>query len=494
MAAMRRPRYSLFWEETECLNYYGMLSLHEIFDIIGSQLTETDVEVLSFLLDETYHGTHPLNPAGWVPEVCPENPQANEGDSPSPRLLAAWRRLQPRGSPSPDAARHKPKSGLDLLLELERRGYLSEGNLEPLLQLLRVLTRHDLLPFVSRKKRRTVSPDRNIVEYFGEDHKEVGSPGLTDPSEQTDVSQNRFSGQWRAGVDPSRPAPNSTRRKRRRGRGRRSGRASGTASRSAAELPEAPPQAQPVPEKVTCDIRLRVRAEYSEHESALRGGVSSDKQQPLERQFELFSRASSVLRARDLGSVICDIKFSELGNLDAFWADYLSGALLEALKGVFITDSLKRAAGREGVRLLVSVDQDDYEEGRRLLLESQERTWRGVLETTKAVINGEEGRGFEPVAKKEGRAGMKGATVHRSHLHGVARSFTASPDHGLISAERSPTCPTSAEHSGSRASSGKPLRRLPLASSKPTLGVPVGDQSRKYRPGDGRPGPGAQLG
>ncbi|KAG7469290.1 hypothetical protein MATL_G00127280 [Megalops atlanticus] len=121
------------------------------------------------------------------------------------------------------------------------------------------------------------------------------------------------------------------------------------------------------------DIRLRVRAEYSEHESALRGGVSSDKQQPLERQFELFSRASSVLRARDLGSIICDIKFSELGNLDAFWADYLSGALLEALKGVFITDSLKRAAGHEGVRLLVSVDQDDYEEGRRLLLESQGR-------------------------------------------------------------------------------------------------------------------------
>lgn len=119
------------------------------------------------------------------------------------------------------------------------------------------------------------------------------------------------------------------------------------------------------------DIRLRVRAEYSEHESVLRGRVSSDKQQPLERQFELFSRASMLLRARDLGSIVCDIKFSELANLDAFWADYLSGALLEALKGVFITDSLKRAAGQEGVRLLVSVDQDDYEEGRRLLLSNQ---------------------------------------------------------------------------------------------------------------------------
>lgn len=125
---------------------------------------------------------------------------------------------------------------------------------------------------------------------------------------------------------------------------------------------------------LTADIRLRVRAEYSEHESALRARVSSDKQQPLERQFELFSRASLLLRARDLGSIVCDIKFSELQNLDAFWADYLSGALLEALKGVFITDSLKRAAGQEGVRLLVSVDQDDYEEGRKLLLSNQTHT------------------------------------------------------------------------------------------------------------------------
>lgn len=112
---------------------------------------------------------------------------------------------------------------------------------------------------------------------------------------------------------------------------------------------------------------MRVRAEYLEHESALRDGVSSDKQQPLERQFELFSQANSLLRARDLGSIVCDIKFTELDNLEAFWGDYLSGNLLEALKGVFITDSLRMAAGMEGVRLLISVDQDDYEEGRRLL-------------------------------------------------------------------------------------------------------------------------------
>ncbi|MGH0192420.1 UNVERIFIED_CONTAM: hypothetical protein FKN15_012588 [Acipenser sinensis] len=116
------------------------------------------------------------------------------------------------------------------------------------------------------------------------------------------------------------------------------------------------------------DVRLRVRAEYCDHEAALRGGVSSSKPGLAERQFDLFSQADALLRSRDLGAIVCDIKFSDLSYLDAFWKDYLSGALLEALKGVFITDSLRRAVGREAVELLVSVDEEDYAEGRRRLL------------------------------------------------------------------------------------------------------------------------------
>ncbi|KAA0703170.1 DNA-binding death effector domain-containing protein 2 [Triplophysa tibetana] len=355
MAKRQCTRYSLYWEETECLSYYEMLSLHEIFEIVGSQLTETDVEVLSFLLDETYPGKHPLDPEGWA-EESPERPDGTpQSKSPCPRLLMAWRRMQPQNEPCPVASRHRPKSGVELLLELERRGYITEGNLKPLFQLLRILTRHDVLSFVSQKKRRTVSPERERIDY-----PELEYRGKTQISPNTDIPslENTQDHQWRTGVSSSSTTTTPSRRKRGRGCQRN--------SRSLMEI-----QPQPTPNKVTCDIRLRVRAEYSEHESALRDGVSSDKQQPLERQFELFSRASLLLRTRDLGSIVCDIKFSELANLDAFWADYLSGALLEALKGVFITDSLKRAAGQEGVRLLVSVDQDDYEEGRKLLLSNQ---------------------------------------------------------------------------------------------------------------------------
>ncbi|XP_005925214.1 death effector domain-containing 1 isoform X2 [Haplochromis burtoni] len=359
MAAVHHQGYplrdSLYWDETECLNYYGMLSLHEVFEVVGSQLTETDIEVLSLLLNETCSATHPLDPAGWTVEPREDNPD-DPGVAPSPQLLKAWQQLKPTGSQQPFLD-PKPNSGLELLLQLERRGYFSDGNLAPLLQLLRVLTRHDLLPLVSHKKRRT---ERIGQRYEIESTESVCTSGISSSCRETETPLTSFAHQLETGIYTPVAVPCASRRRKKRGNGW--SRKSKKTSRQSHPLP--PP---PAPQKVSCDIRLRVRAEYLEHESALRNGVASDKRQPLERQFELFSQASSLLRARDLGSIVCDIKFTELANLEAFWSDYLSGALLEALKGVFITDSLRNAAGSEGVRLLISVDQDDYEEGRRLL-------------------------------------------------------------------------------------------------------------------------------
>lgn len=95
--------------------------------------------------------------------------------------------------------------------------------------------------------------------------------------------------------------------------------------------------------KILPDIRLRVRAEYCQHETALQGNVFSNKQDPLERQFERFNQANTILKSRDLGSIICDIKFYELTYfyLDTFWRCYINGSLLGALKGIFITESFK---------------------------------------------------------------------------------------------------------------------------------------------------------
>lgn len=145
------------WEEEECLEYYGMLSLHRMFDVIGSQLTDSDIEALSFLLSESYPFTHPLDPNIWTVEEA--------GEVPGSALLAAWQRWNRSSNVSnngnldtPDLRR--PKNGTELLLELERRGKCDESNFKHLLQLLRILTRHDLLPYASLKRPRTVSPER----------------------------------------------------------------------------------------------------------------------------------------------------------------------------------------------------------------------------------------------------------------------------------------------------------------------------------------------
>ncbi|XP_064296460.1 DNA-binding death effector domain-containing protein 2 isoform X2 [Phalacrocorax carbo] len=290
------------WEEEECLEYYGMVSLHRLFEVVGAQLTPSDVAVLSFLLDEAHPPSHPLDPSLWGGE-----------DAPAP-LLERWRRRRPRRrSGDAEEGRARPRDGVELLLELERRGLCDEGNFRHLLQLLRVVTRHDLLHCVTLKRPRTGSSSGK---------RKRTSRGRTRPPL------------------PRRPAP--------------------------------PPHQDP-PAKVTCDIRLRVRAEYCEHEQALRRGVASRRPRGPGRQLDVFGQASGVLTARDLGSLLCGITFSELSYLDAFWGDYLSGSLLEALKGVFLTEGLRRAVGREDVRLLVSVDQDDYEEGRRLLLLAAQR-------------------------------------------------------------------------------------------------------------------------
>ncbi|KAK2488967.1 hypothetical protein MC885_010864 [Smutsia gigantea] len=334
------------WEEDECLDYYGMLSLHHMFEVVGGQLSECELELLAFLLDE---------------------------------------------APGAAGGLARARSGLELLLELERRGQCDESNLRLLGQLLRVLARHDLLPHLARKRRRPVSPER--YNYGPSSSSSKRAEGSCHRRRQSSSSADAQQSQWETG------SPLTKRQRRSRGR------PSGGARRRRRGGPAAPRQqeepARPASEgRVTCGrclwvlgnactgrlqsqrvgetgtrlgyIRLRVRAEYCEHGPALEQGVASRRPQALARQLDVFGQATAVLRSRDLGSVVCDIKFSELSYLDAFWGDYLSGALLQALRGVFLTEALREAVGREAVRLLVSVDEADYEAGRRRLLLMEE--------------------------------------------------------------------------------------------------------------------------
>ncbi|KAM9368294.1 death effector domain-containing protein isoform 1-T2 [Phaethornis superciliosus] len=309
MASGKRQRAQA-WPEERGEREHGLYSLHHMFEIVGTHLTHRDVRVLSFLFVDVID----------------------------------------------DYERGMIRSGRDFLLALERQGRCDETNFRQVLQLLRIITRHDLLPYVTLKRRRAVCPDlvdkyleETSIRYVtprahGEAEPNLGHPHKPVPPHHPVVCCSPAGPQ----LCPKRPPRGRTllgsQRKRRK---------------SATPDPK---------EKQTCDIRLRVRAEYCQHETALQGNVFSNKQDPLERQFERFNQANTILKSRDLGSIICDIKFSELTYLDAFWRDYINGSLLEALKGVFITDSLKQAVGHEAIKLLVNVDEEDYEVGRQKLL------------------------------------------------------------------------------------------------------------------------------
>ena len=87
---------------------------------------------------------------------------------------------------------------------------------------------------------------------------------------------------------------------------------------------------------ILLDIHVRVKALYKDHSSALQS-IQSFREEPIEQSFDRFNQTLAVLHARDLGTIVCEAKFSELAFLDAFWRDYVSGALVNTLKGVFIT-------------------------------------------------------------------------------------------------------------------------------------------------------------
>uniref|UniRef100_A0A8C6UC68 Death effector domain-containing protein n=1 Tax=Neogobius melanostomus TaxID=47308 RepID=A0A8C6UC68_9GOBI len=319
----KRPRCTEPWPEEAVDNSFGLYSLHHMFDIVGSQLTHRDVRVLSFLFVDVID----------------------------------------------EYERGGIRCGRDFLLALERQGRCDESNFRHVLQLLRIITRHDLLPYVTLRKRQAVCPDP-VDKYLEESSKGsfvnafVCNPltNLPVPSAPQPLICCPPAGP-QVGPTTSKPARTSPTHKRKR-------------SHCVADCKEKQTCGKEFSDRTMWkyitqrhfNIRLRVRAEYCQHESALQGNVFSNKQEALERQFERFNQANTILKSRDLGSIICDIKFSELTYLDAFWRDYINGSLLEALKGVFITDSLKQAVGHEAIKLLVNVDEEDYQAGRRKLL------------------------------------------------------------------------------------------------------------------------------
>ncbi|XP_076310415.1 death effector domain-containing protein-like [Tachypleus tridentatus] len=272
------------------------------------------------------------------------------------------------GSAIDETTKSRIRNGRDLILALIKCGACDESNLRSIIHLLKCIKRYDLLHLINVKSKRKVSLDP--VEHYllqSSQMSEINgqtanstcvSPGSisAEPSTSLDTRVGR-----NQNMDDIDPPVKKLRRSPRHQKPTESQRP------EYSDLTDFPSGAKI---KYTSDVRLRVRAEYCNYENALRGAVSSNKADPIERQLECFSQANTILRSRDLGDIVCNIRFSEITYLDAFWRDYLNGALLDALKGVFITDSLKQAVGNEAIKLLVNVDEDDYERGRRILLQN----------------------------------------------------------------------------------------------------------------------------
>lgn len=73
------------------------------------------------------------------------------------------------------------RNGRDVLLALERQDRCEESNFRQVLQLLRIITRHDLLPYVALKRGRAVCPDL-VDKYLEETSVRYVTPrALSDP-------------------------------------------------------------------------------------------------------------------------------------------------------------------------------------------------------------------------------------------------------------------------------------------------------------------------
>ncbi|NXU33650.1 DEDD2 protein, partial [Drymodes brunneopygia] len=193
------------WDEDECLDYYGMVSLHRLFEVVAAQLSPREVALLSFLLDEALPAPHPLDPALWAGDSAGDSGDSagdsgdsagdsgdsagdsgdsagdsgdsagdsgdsagdsgdsagdsgdsagDSGDSAGDSAALLRARGQRRGWGHGVGTAGTARDGLELLLEMERRGLCHEGDLGQLRQLLRLVTRHDLLRCVTLKRPR----------------------------------------------------------------------------------------------------------------------------------------------------------------------------------------------------------------------------------------------------------------------------------------------------------------------------------------------------
>ena len=67
--------------------------------------------------------------------------------------------------------------------------------------------------------------------------------------------------------------------------------------------------------------------------------------------------------------------------LDSLWRMYKNGTLKARLEALFVTDEMREVAGGEGVEVIVTIDEQEYERARDELT-TQARGKKSVTATT----------------------------------------------------------------------------------------------------------------
>ena len=79
---------------------------------------------------------------------------------------------------------------------------------------------------------------------------------------------------------------------------------------------------------------------------------------------------SVSLRALNVGSLIISLNCKTLKGLDQLWKDYLSGHLNKVAERYLVTDEVKTMLSRGKINLKTTIDEENYLNCRKVLLES----------------------------------------------------------------------------------------------------------------------------
>ncbi|KAG5451775.1 hypothetical protein CSKR_109204 [Clonorchis sinensis] len=97
--------------------------------------------------------------------------------------------------------------------------------------------------------------------------------------------------------------------------------------------------------KFYCSIKLRITVDLGPSTEMLRR-IQTDRQEPFEQQIHRFVQASNLLSAQAPGDFICHLRFTQLGQLEAFWADYQSGNLKKILMDMLLAPKSRSFVGQ----------------------------------------------------------------------------------------------------------------------------------------------------